>query len=126
MMDSDLISPDKMLDILDFGSDEPTILWSQLMRHEALLFLNEINNIVQVNWDKHENKEIKIIENLTFWSGSINTIKRPVFPDLTNNISIEGTFLQNLNKNPNFDPKVQFTIFFLLFYRAFPNLLLKL
>jgi len=97
------------LNLLDFGSERPTTFWTLLMRHEVLLYLNEINAIIQAKWNQQRNKEIKIIENLSLWTEGLKDIASPKFPDLFNNICIEGIYLQNLNKNPNFDDqKVNF------------------
>jgi len=106
MIESDSISLEKMLSILDSGSELPSIFWTVLMRQETLLYLDEINCIIQAKWSQQQKQEIKIIENIVLWTECVKTVKQPTFPDLNNSIYIEGIYLQNLNKNPSFNQKV--------------------
>ena len=62
-------------------------------------------NAVQNNWSKQQSKEVKVIENIVFWS-EIPSKHIPVLPEFKDNVAVQNIFLKNFNKKPHFDEKV--------------------
>jgi len=86
-------------------------MWTKLMRHEVLLLLSIEGDSIQEKWSKFEAKEIRITDNLVFWS-DLNNKMIPIFPELEENIIIDHIYLKNFNKEPVFEGEV--TLFFKL------------
>ena len=95
------------MELIDAGYDTPKSMWTKLMRHEVLLLLSIEGDHIQERWNKFEAKEIRITDNIMFWSELHNKMS-PIFPELEENIIIDQIYLKNFNKEPSFDSDVNF------------------
>ncbi len=75
------------------------------MRQEVLLLLSIEGDDLQEKWNKQEAKEIRITDNILFWSELHNKMS-PIFPEIEENIIIDHIYLKNFNKEPVFDEDV--------------------
>ena len=62
-----------------------------MMRHEIVLLLKGEGDAIEEKWDSYNAKEIRITDNLVFWS-ELHTDTKPVFPDIDENLCIDNIY----------------------------------
>ena len=76
------------------------------MRYEVVMILERECDLIQQKWENYKSNEIRIIENVVFWDNLTNRIQ-PKFPEIQENLFIDGIYLKNFNKNPNISVTVK-------------------
>jgi len=90
-----------ILNCLDNGSNTPKIIWTKLMRYEVLYTVG--TELDKVCYHDHEKLgDSKVSENKAMWPGPAR-MHPPIFPEIQENLCINGIYLRNFNKNPIFD-----------------------
>lgn len=104
LLENDL---DRILDHLDNGYDSPKIIWTKLMRYELLYILHKEGETVQNRWNRYSGQEVKYsqAQDILMWEGP-DKMNPPIFPEIKENLCINGIYLRNFNRNPGFDDEV--------------------
>lgn len=98
-----------ILNYLDNGYNTPKIIWTKSMRYEVLYTIGtELDKVCYTEAEK-----------IPSWLGPAK-MHPPIFPEIQENLCINGIYLRAFNKNPIFDEDVKLLFVIIEAYLLLP------